>query len=94
MAWLMSMVFVEANENILEWILSMVSHTLKYCSEYEDELFRFVPEYYIENIIGLVLLLPDYSKPIQTFESIDLGNCIYFKSGAYYNVLLKNLFFR
>jgi len=41
------MVFIEANENILEWILTVISNTVKYSSEMEGELFRFVPEYYI-----------------------------------------------
>lgn len=74
----MSMIFVEANENILEWILAMISQTLKYCSENERELFRFVPEFYIDNMIGMVILLPDYTSPFQKFVNIDIGNYIYF----------------
>lgn len=74
----MSMVFVDANENNLEWILAMISYTIKYCSEYENQLFRFVPEFYVDNMMGLVLLLPDYTNPFQKFENIVVGNYIYF----------------
>lgn len=62
MGWLMSMIFAEANESVLEWIFATISLALKYCSEYENELFRFVPELYMPmHNIGthMVLLLPD-----------------------------------
>lgn len=70
----MSLVFVNVNENILEWILMITSNTLKYCSETEGELFRFVPEYYVDNLIGLIVLLPDYTKRTHQFENIIIGN--------------------
>eukprot|EP00102_Acyrthosiphon_pisum_P014112 XP_008183980.1 PREDICTED: E3 ubiquitin-protein ligase RNF123-like isoform X1 [Acyrthosiphon pisum] len=69
-AWLKSLIFVDANERILEWILSIVSNTVKYCSDVEDELFRFVPEFYIDNLMGLAVLLPDYTNIIQKFDAI------------------------
>lgn len=70
----MSFVFINTNENILEWILMITSNTLKYCSETEGELFKFVPEYYIDNLIGLTVLLPDYTKRTHQFENIIIGN--------------------
>ncbi|XP_060863040.1 E3 ubiquitin-protein ligase RNF123-like [Metopolophium dirhodum] len=69
-AWLKSLIFLGANEQILEWILSIVSNTVKYCSDVEDELFRFVPEFYIDNMMGLAVLLPDYTNVIQKFDAI------------------------
>lgn len=73
MAWLMSMVFVDTKENILEWVLTIISNTIKYCSENEDELFRFIPEFYIDNLLGLMVLLPDYTNITQKFDSIIIG---------------------
>ncbi|XP_050423164.1 E3 ubiquitin-protein ligase RNF123-like [Adelges cooleyi] len=70
MAWLMSMIFVEPKEQILCWILMVVANTIKNCSEFEEELFRFVPEFYPDCLIGLTVTLPDYSNEIQQYESI------------------------
>lgn len=78
-AWLKSLIFVGVNEQILEWILSIVSNTVKYCSDVEDELFRFVPEFYIDNLMGLAVLLPDYTNVIQKFDAIIVGNIMRLK---------------
>lgn len=67
------MIFVDTKENILEWILMIITNTIKYCSETEDELFRFVPEFYIDNLLGLMVLLPDYTNITQQFDSIIIG---------------------
>ncbi|XP_026823070.1 E3 ubiquitin-protein ligase RNF123-like [Rhopalosiphum maidis] len=72
-AWLKSLIFVTANEQILEWILTIISHTLKYCSDIEKELFGFVPGYYIDNLLGLAVLLPDYTNITQKFDDIIVG---------------------
>ncbi|XP_050053150.1 E3 ubiquitin-protein ligase RNF123-like isoform X2 [Aphis gossypii] len=72
-AWLKSLIFVATNEQILEWILMIISHTLKYCSDIEEELFRFVPHFYIDNLLGLAVLLPDYTNITQTFDDIIVG---------------------
>lgn len=74
MAWLMSMVFVDSKESILEWILTLITNTINYCSEIEGELFRFVPEFYFDNLLGLVVLLPDYTNITQQFDNIIVGN--------------------
>jgi len=68
------LIFVATNEQILEWILAIISHTLKYCSDIEDELFRFVPDFYIDNLLGLAVLLPDYTNITQKFDDIIVGN--------------------
>lgn len=78
-AWLMSMVFINTNESILEWILTVISNTVKHCSETEGELFRFVPEFYIENLLGIVVILPDYTNETQQFENIITGNYSHLK---------------
>lgn len=78
-AWLMSMTFINTNESILEWILTVISNTIKHCSENEGELFRFVPEFYIDNILGIVVILPDYKNETQQFENIVTGNNSYLK---------------
>lgn len=70
----MSLIFIDTNEQILEWILTVISNTVKYCSETEDELFRFVPEYYIDNMLGLMVLVPDYTNKTQQFQNIIIGN--------------------
>ncbi|CAH1725712.1 unnamed protein product [Aphis gossypii] len=72
-AWLKSLIFVATNEQILEWILMIISHTLRYCSDIEEELFRFVPDFYIDNLLGLAVLLPDYTNITQTFDDIIVG---------------------
>ncbi|XP_025196504.1 E3 ubiquitin-protein ligase RNF123-like [Melanaphis sacchari] len=69
-AWLKSLIFVATNEQILEWILTIISHTLKYCSDIEDELFRFVPDFYIDNLLELAVILPDYTNITQKFDDI------------------------
>lgn len=74
MAWLKSLIFVAANEQVLEWILMIISNTLKYCSDIEEELFRFVPDFYIDNLLGLAVLLPDYTNITQKFDDIIVGN--------------------
>jgi len=73
-AWLKSLIFVAANEQVLEWILMIISNTLKYCSDIEEELFRFVPDFYIDNLLGLAVLLPDYTNITQKFDDIIVGN--------------------
>lgn len=70
----MSLIFIDANEHILEWVLTVISNTVKYCSETEDELFRFIPEYYIDNMLGLIVLVPDYTNRTQQFQNIIIGN--------------------
>lgn len=79
-AWLMSMTFINTNESILEWILTVISNTIKHSSETEGELFRFVPEFYIDNILGIVVILPDYKNETQQFENIVTGNNSYLKN--------------
>lgn len=75
----MSLIFIDANEHILEWILTVISNTVKYCSETEDELFRFIPEYYIDNMLGLIVLVPDYTNRTQQFQNIIIGNSTYLR---------------
>lgn len=70
----MSTIFVDTNETILEWILTIISNTIKHCSETEGELFRFVPDFYVDNILGILVLLPDYINEIQQFENIITSN--------------------
>lgn len=78
-AWLMSMTFINTNESILEWILAVISNTIKYCSETEGELFRFVPEFYIDNMLGIVVMLSNYKNETQQFENVITGNYSYLK---------------
>lgn len=73
-SWLMNLVFSDTKETICEWILMIISNTIKYCSENDDELFRFVPEFYIDNLLGLMVLLPEYTNITQQFENIIFGN--------------------
>lgn len=82
----MSLVFVNVNGDILEWVLTVTSNTIKYCSEMEGELFRFVPEYYVDNLLGLIVLLPDYTNRTHKFENIIIGNRIQLK--PHYVVLI------
>ncbi|XP_050527648.1 E3 ubiquitin-protein ligase RNF123-like isoform X2 [Daktulosphaira vitifoliae] len=70
MAWLLSMIFFDSKEQILSWMLMVVASTIKNCSEYEEELFRFLPEYYLDNLLGLTVMLPDYTNAIQQYEGI------------------------
>ncbi|VVC25271.1 Concanavalin A-like lectin/glucanase domain,SPRY domain,Zinc finger, RING-type,B30.2/SPRY domain [Cinara cedri] len=69
-SWLMSMVFLDSKQIILEWIIMIISNTIKYSSENEEELFRFVPEFYVDNLLGLMVLMPDYTNTTQQFENI------------------------
>lgn len=75
----MSMTFTDTNEQILEWILLTISKTIKHCSETEEELFRFLPEYYIDNMVGLIVLLPDYANKTQQYENIITGDHTHYK---------------
>lgn len=72
--WLMSMVFLDTKKSILEWILVIVCNTIKYCSENDEELFRFVPEFYIDDLLRVMVMLPDYTSLTQQFEHIIVGN--------------------
>lgn len=77
MAWLLSMVFSDSKEQVLSWMLMVIANTIKNCSEYEEELLRFLPEFYLDNLLGLTVILPDYTYTIQQYEAVITGNTIF-----------------
>lgn len=70
----MSLIFVDTKGEILSWIVMTVCNTLKYGSENEKELFRFVPEFYIDSLLGLTYVLYDYTSITQENKNFIFGN--------------------
>lgn len=73
----MSMVFVDEKEQILSWVLLTIINTIKYCSHAENELFRFVPETYLDSLSDLNSILNEYTKIYPQFGNLTLGNIFF-----------------
>lgn len=69
MAWVIAVVYSQAKQLDVDWLLRLVLRTLDKASTYR-QLFQYVPEFYIETCIHTFNALRNYFHPTQPFSSL------------------------
>lgn len=75
MAWIRAAVYTPEYQENLVWLLRVVLQTLQMASRQEN-LFSFVPDFYLDVLVELSVALRTYFHPTVPLEEIP-GMCMY-----------------